>query len=85
MNLGKIEKYCILMNLPLVSMSMSDIFEIDVATVIFSAFHINFTKIHTDSEVVLSITLLFDRMLSLVKDFIKCHELHNFTIISEGN
>ena len=44
MNLGKIEKYWMLMNLPLVSMSMPDIFEIDVATVIFSAFHINFTK-----------------------------------------
>ena len=30
---------------------------------------INFAKIHTDSEVVLSITLLFGRMLSLVKRF----------------
>ena len=58
-----------LMNLPRVSLSMSDIFEIDVATVISLFLRINFAKIHIDSEVVLSITLLFGRMLSLVKRF----------------
>ena len=47
-----------LMNLPLVSLSMSDILEIDVAIVISLVWHINFAKIHIDSEVVLSITLL---------------------------
>ena len=56
-----------LMNLPLVSLSMSDILEIDVATVISLVLHINFAKIHTNNEVVLSMTLLFSRMLSLVK------------------
>ena len=44
------------MNLSLVSLSMSDILGIDVATVIFPILHINFTKIHTDSEVILSMT-----------------------------
>ena len=59
-----------LMNLPLLSLSMSDIFfVIDVAIVIFPILRINFTKIHTDSEVVLSITSLFGWMLSLVKKF----------------
>ena len=58
-----------LMNLPLVSLIMSDILEIDVPTVISPALGINFAKIHTDSEVVLSMTLLFGRMLSLVKRF----------------
>ena len=58
-----------LMNLPLVSLSMLDIFEIDVATVISPVLRINFAKIHTDSEVVLSMTLLFSTMLSLVKRF----------------
>ena len=57
------------MNLSLVSMSMSDILEIDVATVIFPVLHINFAKIHTDSEVIVSMILLFGRMLSLVKRF----------------
>ena len=42
-------------------------------------------KIHTDSEVVVSKTLLFDKMLSLGRYFIKCHELRNFTIISMRN
>ena len=42
--------------LPLVSLSMSDIFEIDVVTVISPVLRINFAKIHTDSEVVLSMT-----------------------------
>ena len=56
--------------LPLVSLSMSDIFfGIDVAIVISPILHINFTKIHTDSEVVLWITLLFGRILSSVKRF----------------
>ena len=53
-------------NLPLVSLNMSDIFGIDGVTVISSVLHMNFAKIHTDSEVVLSIILLFYRMLSLV-------------------
>ena len=57
------------MNLPLMSLSMSNILEIDVATVISLILCINFAKIHTDSEVVLSMTLLFGRMLSLVKRF----------------
>ena len=57
------------MNLSLVNMSISDIIEIDVTTVISPVLHINFAKIHTYSGVVLSKTLLFDRMLSLVKMF----------------
>ena len=48
---------------------MSNILEIDVATVISPILCINFAKIHTDSEVVISMTLLFGRMLSLVKRF----------------
>ena len=44
------------MNLPFVSLSMSDFFFIDVETVISLVLHINFANIHTDSEVVLSIT-----------------------------
>ena len=58
-----------LMNLPLVSLSMSDILEIDVVTVISPVLHINFAKIHMDSEVILSMTLLFCRMFGLVKRF----------------
>ena len=46
---------------------MSNIFGIDVAIVIYPVLRINFSKIHTDSKVILSITLLFSRMLSLVK------------------
>ena len=57
------------MNLSLVSMSMSDILEIDVVTVISSVLRVNFAKIHTDSEVVISMTLLFRRILSLMKRF----------------
>ena len=57
------------MNLPLMSMNMSDILKIDVATVISHVLCNNFAKIHTDSEVVLSMTLLFGKMLSLVKRF----------------
>ena len=57
------------MNLSLVNLSMSDILEIDVTTIIFPFLRINFTKIHTDSKIVLLITLLFGRMLSLVKRF----------------
>ena len=56
-----------LMNLPLVSLSMSNILENDVATVVSPILGINFAKIHTDSEVVLSMTLLFSRVFSLVK------------------
>ena len=58
-----------LMNLSLASLSMSDIFRIDAATVISPVLHINFAENHTDSTVILSITLLFSRMLSLVKRF----------------
>ena len=58
-----------LMILPLVSLSMSDILGTDVTTIISFVLHINFAKIHTDSEIVLSITLLFSRMLSLLKRF----------------
>ena len=54
-----------LMNLHLVSLSMSNIVGINVATVISPIVHISFVKIYTDSEVILSITLLFGRMLSL--------------------
>ena len=45
-----------LMNLPLVSLSMSNIFGIGVAIVISHVLHINFAKIHKNSEVVLSMT-----------------------------
>ena len=45
-----------LMNLPLVSLSMSDILGIDVAIVISPILRINFSKIYMDSEVVLSMT-----------------------------
>ena len=58
-----------LKNLSLVSLNISDIFGIDVVTIISPVLHINFVKIHTDNEVVLSMTLLFDLMLSLVKRF----------------
>ena len=57
------------MNLPLASLSISDILRINVATVISPILHINFAKIHMDSEVILSKTLLFGKMLSLVKIF----------------
>ena len=57
------------MNSPLVSLSMSDILGINVAIVISSILHINFSKIHTDSKIILSKTLLFGMMLSLVKIF----------------
>ena len=57
------------MNLSLVSLNMSDILGINVVTVIFLVLCINFTKIHTDSEVILLITLLFGRIFSLVKRF----------------
>ena len=45
-----------LKNLPLVSLSMSNIFGIDATTVIPSFLHINFSKIHTYSEVVILMT-----------------------------
>ena len=47
-----------LKNLSLMSLSMSDILGIDVATVISPVLCLNFAKIHTDSEVVISMTLL---------------------------
>ena len=56
-------------NLLFVSMSMSNIFGIDTAIVSSPVLSINFTKIHTDNEVVLSMISLFGRMLSLVKRF----------------
>ena len=58
-----------LMNLPLMSMSMLDIFGINIVTIIYLVLCINFAKIYTDSEIVLSTTLLFDMMLSLMKIF----------------
>ena len=58
-----------LINLSLVSLSMSDIFGIDATTVISPILHINFAKIHTNSEMVISMILLFGKMLSLVKRF----------------
>ena len=58
-----------LVDLPLISLSMSNILGIDVGTVNSPVLHINFAKIHMDSEFVLSMTLLFSRMLSLVKRF----------------
>ena len=61
---GKIEKYRMLKNLSLVILSVLDIFEIDITT------EINFAKIHKGSEVVLSMTLFFGRILSLVKRFL---------------
>ena len=57
-------------DLPLMSVSMLDIFfGIDATIVISPVLRINFAKIHTDSEVVLSITSIFCRMLGLVKRF----------------
>ena len=58
-----------LLNLLLVSLSMLDILEIDIATIISPILCINFAKIHKDGKVVLSMTLLFVRMLSLAKRF----------------
>ena len=58
-----------LMNLHFVNLSMSNILEIDVATIISPVLRINFVKIHTVSEVVISITLLFSRILNLMKIF----------------
>ena len=57
------------MNLLLVSLSMSNILKIDVAIVISSVLRINFAKIHTDSKVVILMTLLLGMMLSLMKRF----------------
>ena len=45
-----------LINLPLMSLSMLDIFGIDAATIISPVLRINFSKIHTDNEVILSMT-----------------------------
>ena len=59
-----------LMNLYLVNMSMLDIFfRVDAVTVISLILRINFAKIHIDSEVFVSMTLLFCKMFSLVKIF----------------
>ena len=57
------------MNLPLLSLGTLDIFGIDATTIIYLVLHVNFSKIHMDSEVVISMTLLFGRMLSLVNKF----------------
>ena len=48
---------------------MSDIFGIDVIVIISSFLRINIAKIHMDSEIILSIVLLFGRMFSLMKIF----------------
>ena len=58
-----------LINLSLVSLRMSDILGINVATIISSVLRINFAKIHTDGKVVLSMTLLFSRIFGLGKMF----------------
>ena len=58
-----------LMNLSLVTLSISDIFEINVVTVISLILRINFVKIHTNNEVVIFISLLFSRMFNLMKKF----------------
>ena len=48
---------------------MSNIFGIDVTIVISLVLYVNFAKIHTNREVVISMTLLFGKMLSFVKRF----------------
>ena len=48
---------------------MLDILGIDIATVISLILPINFAKIQTNSEIIILMTLLFGRMLSLVKIF----------------
>ena len=48
---------------------MLDIFRINTTTVIYFVLHISFAKIHNDSEIVLSMTLLFGRIFSLMKRF----------------
>ena len=48
---------------------MPNILGIDVVIVNSPVLHINFAKIHMDSEVVLYRILLFGRMLILVKIF----------------
>ena len=48
---------------------MLDILGIYVTTIISLILSINFIKIHTDSEVVILMILLFGKMLSLVKKF----------------
>ena len=45
-----------LVNLPLVSLSMSNIFGIDAAIVISPVLRFNFAKIHMNNEVVILIT-----------------------------
>ena len=57
------------MNLSLVSLSMSDILEIDIVIVISLVLRINFANIYMNSEVIISMTLLFGRMFSLVMIF----------------
>ena len=69
LHLGEIEKYRMLMHLSLMSLSMSNILRIDVTTIISLVLHINFAKMHTDSKVVIPITLLFGKMLNLMKIF----------------
>ena len=73
------------MNLFLVSLSISDILEIDITVVISLVLHTNFAKIHTDSEAIISMILLFGRMFSLVKRFHKYHDPRNFTTLSIRN
>ena len=58
-----------LVNLSIMSLSMSDIFGIDVIVIISSFLRINIAKILMDSEIILSIVLLFGRMFSLMKIF----------------
>ena len=58
-----------LKNLPRKFEHVGYFFGINAATIIYPVLHINFVKIYTDSEVIISMTLLFNRMLSLVKRF----------------
>ena len=58
-----------LVDLPLVSPSMPNTLGTDVVTVNSPLLHINFAKIHTDSEIIISMTLLFGRMFNLIKIF----------------
>ena len=58
-----------IMNLSLVTLSISDIFEINVVTVISLILRINFVKIHTNNVVIIFISLLFSRMFNLMKRF----------------
>ena len=56
------------MNLSFMSLSMLDIFGIDVVIIISLILRVSFIKINTDSEVVISITLLFSKNVSFSEE-----------------